>query len=75
MKSTKAMKKFGKELKAEREAMEVTQEEFGESLGVTGVYIGKLEKGTRRPSMSFMLQLLQEHGIYGPCPTCGKQIG
>ena len=48
---------FGKNLRAHREAADLTQTEVAETLGVGNVYICQLESGLRKPSAKLLFNV------------------
>lgn len=48
---------IGKEIRAQRKGLDLTQESLGQKVGVTGRYIQALEVGRRAPSKSLAAKL------------------
>ncbi|MCB2012191.1 MAG: helix-turn-helix transcriptional regulator [Geminicoccaceae bacterium] len=64
----------GERLAATRRALELTQEQLAEQVGVSRGALGNWEQGTRLPDPAAMLRLKQRHGvtldwIYGGDPS------
>ena len=51
------MTNYGQLIKAAREKAELTQEQLGNAIGVTGVTIMRYEKGQRQPKMNTIAQI------------------
>jgi len=54
---------FGKRIRVIRLEKELSQEEFGEMLGVTLHTISKLEKGQRSPSVELLYTICKEFNV------------
>ncbi len=54
---------FSENLKSGRKTLEITQDVFAESLGVTGGYISDLEKRKRMPSETLVLLICLKFGL------------
>jgi transcriptional regulator with XRE-family HTH domain len=48
---------FGPLLRRWRDSAHITQEELADQLGFSATYAGKLEQGTRRPSMELVVHI------------------
>ena len=57
------MSDYGERIKAAREAFNLTQEQLGGELGVTGVTIMRYEKNQRRPSLEQLVSLCKALGV------------
>lgn len=52
---------FGKNLRAVRKALKLTQVEFAKPLGITGVYVSDLERGGSYPSEPVLRQIEEKY--------------
>lgn len=53
------MKRFGEKLRTLRKQQGLTQTELATILGTNQSHVGKLEKGTRSPSVEVLMQIMQ----------------
>jgi transcriptional regulator with XRE-family HTH domain len=58
------LKQFGRNIRAERVRKGYTQETFGELLGVTPSYTGKIERGEQNMSIGKILEIAQALNIH-----------
>jgi len=56
-------KKFGKRLRALREARGWSQEEFADRAGLHRTYVSAVERGVRNPTLSVLERLAKALGI------------
>lgn len=63
MENRDELKKLGAVIKAEREKLNLSQEEFAKKCGLTKNYIGMLERGERNPSYLTLLQIIRIHHL------------
>lgn len=56
-------KKFGKQLRALREARGWSQEEFADRAGLHRTYVSAVERGVRNPTLSVLERLAKALGI------------
>jgi len=56
-------KKFGKRLRALREARGWSQEEFADRAGLHRTYVSAVERGVRNPTLSVLERLAKAFGI------------
>lgn len=57
------LKAFGKRIRALRQEQALTQAAAGREMGVTGGYLGDLERGTRSPSVDTCLAICRAYGV------------
>lgn len=53
------MKRFGEKLRMLRQQRGLTQTELANLLGTNQSHVGKMEKGTRSPSVEVLMKLMQ----------------
>lgn len=51
---------LGKRIRSKREAKHLTQEELGEKIGVSGAFIGMIERAEREPSLEVFIGIANE---------------
>lgn len=56
-------KKFGKQLRALREARGWSQEEFADRAGLHRTYVSAVERGVRNPTLSVLERLAKALGV------------
>lgn len=54
---------LGQRIRKRREALNITQQELGQALGVTPQHISVVEKGKRAPSLNFLAKLADHLGV------------
>ncbi len=54
---------IGERIRKRREALNITQQELAQVLGVTAQHISVVEKGKRVPSLTFLSKLAEQLGI------------
>jgi transcriptional regulator with XRE-family HTH domain len=54
---------FGRRLRGLRGLRKLTQEELGEKAGVSGKFVGQMERGTANPSLKNLARLSQALGV------------
>lgn len=57
------LKVFGRNIRRYRKKKELTQGELSRCLGITGVYLGYLERGQRNPSLLTLAKIAATLGI------------
>ena len=57
------LKAFGQLIRRRRQALEISQEEFGYRAGLDRTYVSGLERGVRNPSLTALVSLAQGFGI------------
>src|SRR2546421_5357016 len=57
---------FGRRMRALRSLRNLTQEELGERAGVSGKFVGQIERGAGNPSLKTIARLAQAVGVELP---------